>query len=165
MTHLLEKANKCLFVILQTKKFHFSHETLITLYQWFIRTSLEYAAPVWHPGLTQRQHDQLERVQKRVLRIIMWPNYPGYEAALAQCNMSSLRERREKLTLRLGLSMLRSPRHRGLLPPTLRAVHGRNTRYNQRLRPVQCRTERRKKSFIPYVVKLINNQMNIYANE
>ena len=147
-----------MFIIIQAKKFHFTIKTIITLYQWVIRTSLEYAAPVWHPGLTQRQHDQLERAQKRVLRIALWPNYPGYEAALAQVGLSSLRERREMLTLRLGLSILRSPRHRGLLPPTLGAVHGRNTRYQHRLRPVLCRTERRKKSFIPCVVDLITNR-------
>ena len=161
VTHLLAKASKCLFVIIQAKKFQFSTHTIITLYQWFIRTSLEYAAPVWHPGLTQRQHDMLERVQKRVLRIILWPNYPGYEAALAQLNLSSLRERREQLTLRLGMSILRSPQHRGLLPPTLGEVHGRNTRHHQRLQPVRCRTEKRKKSSVPYVVTLINEHVHI----
>ena len=133
-----------MFIIIQAKKFGFSQKTMITLYQWFIRTSMEYAAPVWHPGLTQRQHDQLERVQMRVLRIILWPNYPGYAAALAQLGLTSLRERREQLTLRLGLSMLRSPRHRGQLPPTVGQIHGRNTRHRHRLQPVRCRTERRK---------------------
>ena len=54
VAHLLAKANKCMFIIIQAKQFQFSPQTIVTLYQWFIRTSLEYAAPVWHPGLTQR---------------------------------------------------------------------------------------------------------------
>ena len=29
---------------------------------------VEYAAPVWHLGLTKEQHDDLERIQKQALR-------------------------------------------------------------------------------------------------
>ena len=112
----------------------------------------------YHPQPLPVVHPQW--VQKRVLRIILWPNYPGYAAALAQLGLTSLRERREQLTLRLGLSMLRSPRHRGQLPPTLGRIHGRNTRHQHRLQPVRCRTERRKRSFVPYVVELINNHFD-----
>ena len=91
-------------------------------------------------------------------------NYPGYEAALAQTNTPSLRERREKLTLHLGLSKLWSPHHRGLLPPTPVAVHGSKTRPAQRLQPVQWRANQRKKSFNPYILKSIIIQMNVNAN-
>ena len=46
--HLVTKANKCVFILLRGKKFRFTIKSLHTMYQWYIRTGLEYAAPVWH---------------------------------------------------------------------------------------------------------------------
>ena len=156
---IIAKANKCIFILIMARKFRFSIPTLITLYQWYVRTTLEYAAPVWHPGLTEHQHTMLERVQRRCLRIILGREYEGYEDALARLQFTTLRSRREMLTLRLGKSMLRSADHRSLLPPSRGAAHGRNLRHRHLLRPVWCRNERYKKTFVPYVTKLLNNNM------
>ena len=123
-----------------------------------MRTALEYAAPVWHPGLTAAQHAKIERIQKRCLRIILGREYEGYGQALERLGLASLYKRREMLTLRLGRSMLRSEDHKHLFPPTMRAVHGRNTRHGQRLRTVQG-SARYKKTFIPYVVNHINKSL------
>ena len=139
-----------------SRKFGFSIPTMITLYQ---RTALEYTAPVWHLGLTELQHAQIERVQRRCVRIILGRTYDGYERALARLNLTTLRSRREMLTLRLGRSMLKSADHRSLLPPTRAAAHGRNLRNGHLLRTVMCRNERYKKTFVPYVVKLLNDNM------
>ena len=129
---------------------------MYTLYLWYIRTGLEYAAPVWHPGITAHQRSRLERVQKRSLRIILGFAYVSYEQALQVFNCTTLEARREQLTLRFGRSLLRSTAHRHMLPPTLHAVHGRNTRHGHRLRNVQCVHERYRNSTIPYVVRKIN---------
>ena len=133
-THVAEiiaKANRCIFILITAKQFQFSLNSLKTLYIWYIRTSLEYAAPVWHSGLTALQHAKIERVQKRCLRIILGQDYLDYEHALGRLNLASLYDRREMLTLRLGRSMLRSEDHRDLFPPTMRQVHGRNTRHQR----------------------------------
>ena len=68
---MIQRVNKTVFVLIRAKKFQFSLPTLVTLYEWYIRIALEYAAPVWHPGLTEQQHEQLERVQRRCLQIIL----------------------------------------------------------------------------------------------
>ena len=44
---------------------------LIRCYCTFIRPLLEYAAPVWHPGLTRQQSDLLEQVQGQCLRTLL----------------------------------------------------------------------------------------------
>ena len=160
-THIAEiiaKANRCIFILINARKFQFSLKSLVTLYTWYIRTSLEYAAPVWHPGLTAAQHNPLERIQKRCVRIILGREYTGYAEALERLGLESLYSRREMLTLRLGRSMLRSQDHRDLFPPTMRAVHGRNTRHGQRLRTVRG-SARYRATFIPYVVKMINESL------
>jgi hypothetical protein len=42
-----------------------SANDIIAVYCSVNRSILEYACPVWHPGLTQAQSEDLERVQKR----------------------------------------------------------------------------------------------------
>ena len=94
VVEIIKKANKCIFIIRRAKQFQFSLRTIITLYQWYVRTTLEYAAPVWHPGLTEQQHGQLERVQRRCVRIMLGQQYQGYEAALEQLHLSTRLQRK-----------------------------------------------------------------------
>ena len=44
---------------------------LVTVYVGLIRPLLEYAVPVWHPGLTEKQHYALERIQRSARGIIL----------------------------------------------------------------------------------------------
>jgi hypothetical protein len=69
---------------------------IVVVYSSIIRSVLEYACPVWHPGLTRQQSDELEAVQKRCLRII----YPSltYDEALIISNLERLDVRRERFT-------------------------------------------------------------------
>ena len=159
VAEIIKKANKSIYMIRRAKQFQFSLHSLATLFQWYVRTILEYAAPVWHPGLTEMQHRQLELIQRRCVRIMLGQKYQGYEAALERLHLSPLRDRREMLTLRLGKSILRSPEHRSLLPPTMAQVHGRATRHGNRLRVPARTTARYQNTFVPYVVKKLNALM------
>ncbi|XP_042875153.1 uncharacterized protein LOC122255263 [Penaeus japonicus] len=155
--YIISKASRNLFILYRAKQFNLNQTVIFTLYSWFIRTILEYAAPVWHPGLTQAHHTRLERIQKRCLRIILSPNYTDYSDALNQLGCETLYLRREELTLRFGKSLLKSNEFRHLLPQYLHEIHGRETRRGrQLLQPVRCRTQRYKNSTIPYIVGQIN---------
>ena len=155
----MTKANKNIFILHRAKKFRFSIKSLLRLYLWYIRTGLEYAAPVWHSSLTQAQSNRVERIQKRCFRIILGREYTSYDDALARLECSALQERRKTLSLRFGKSLLRSPFHRDLLPPTVGQVHGRNTRHRHRLQPIRCTKEFYQKSTIPYIVSLLNHEL------
>ena len=159
ITKIVSKANKNIFILHRAKKFRFSTKSLLTLYTWFVRTGLEYAAPVWHSSLTQAQSNRVERIQRRCFRIILGREYTSYAAALARLGCTTLQERRVMLTLRFGQSLLMSPFHRDLLPPTVGQIHGRNTRHRGRLQPVHCTKEFYKKSTIPYIVSLLNQDL------
>ena len=156
MNHLISKANRTIFILYRARQFNFTIPAMLTLYQWYIRTGLEYAAPVWHAGLTEEQHTRLERVQKRCFRIILGDAYVSYEVALTTLKSKTLYDRREALILRFGKGLLRNPAHRHLLPPTNWEVHQRRTRGAERLRTVNARTRRYKKSAIPYIVDKLN---------
>ena len=163
---IVNKASSSIFILIRAKKFQVAMSTLATLYMWYVRTTLEYAAPVWHPGLTEQQHHRSEGVQRRCMKILLgreygdWRQRGGrYERALQRLRLTTLRERREALTLRLGRQILRSLEHRDLLPPLNAQRHGRNLRDNHLLQQVRCRTARYKNTFVPYVVNLINRNM------
>ena len=82
-----------------------------------IRSVLEYRAQVWHASLTGEQCYDIERIQKRVLRII----YPGitYEA-LTRCGIKTLEGRRETKCVNLVKDMMVSTHKlHDLLPLTV----------------------------------------------
>ena len=155
---IVSKARRTLFILYRARQFGFSVRTMFTLYLWYIRTGLEYAAPVWHPGITAQQNTRLERIQKRCLRIILGDAYDTYAHAMSVFGCTTLEARRELLTLRFGRSLLRSTQHRHMRPPTLRNVHQRNTRFGHRLRNILCVHQRYQNSTIPYVVRMLNQE-------
>ena len=75
----------------------------MTLYFLFVMSLLEQSATVWHSSLTQENIDDLERVQKSAVKIILGLKYDGCKKSLIKLDMESLQERREFLCLTLGL--------------------------------------------------------------
>jgi len=59
-------------------------------------TAVEYACPLWHPDLTSKLSEDIERVQKRCLRII-FPQLSCSEA-LDKSGLNRLDTRREEIT-------------------------------------------------------------------
>ena len=64
-----------------------------------VRGILEYCSTVWHSSLTEADSNDIERVQKAAMRLIMGNNYQGYKEALRHMNLDSLKDRREKMAL------------------------------------------------------------------
>jgi hypothetical protein len=67
-----------------------SNCTLITVYTTIIRPVLEYACQVWHYNIQQYLCEDIEKIQKRALRIIL-PSQK-YDEALITTNITSLRQ-------------------------------------------------------------------------
>lgn len=156
--HILKKARKCFFILYRARQFRFSPVTMFTLYTWFIRTSLEYAVPVWHPGITAKHSLLLERVQRRCLRIILGPRYTDYDSALRFFNTTTLEKRRIKLCYQFAKNLSKSPKHRHLLPPSFDTIHRHNTRGSRmgRMPSVVAKKSRYFNSSVPYMVRLLN---------
>ena len=75
MLRLLKRSNACI-------------DTLITVYTTIIRPVLEYACQVWHYNIQQYLCEDIEKIQKRALRIIL-PSQK-YDEALITTNITSL---------------------------------------------------------------------------
>ena len=98
----------------------------VRFYIIFICPILEYAAPVWHPGLTQRQSHQLETVQRLALHSI-YPALP-YRLPLLTTGLAQLADRRRQLCHDFATSAIESPDFRHWFPRRRRDCHGRELR-------------------------------------
>ena len=81
---------------------------LILIYTLFIRSICEQSAVVWHSSLTQENRNNIERVQKTALKIILRNEYKTYESALVEVNLKNLDTRRETLCLNFAKSCLKN---------------------------------------------------------
>jgi hypothetical protein len=86
--YIIKKATKRLYFLKVLKGYGAPKNDLKTFYCCVIRSTLEYGAQVWNGNLTQAQRNDIERVQKRALRIIV----PGYEynRALQECDVRAI---------------------------------------------------------------------------
>ena len=117
-------------------------DDLLAFYCSVICPILEYGAEIWNGGLTQEQKKSIERIQKRVLRII-YPNL-DYDQAITETKLQTLEERRDELCISLIKNML-EPNHKlhSLLPKKLKYIRQKETITNsQRLYNFSCKTER-----------------------
>ena len=46
-------------------------DDLVTIYKGYLRPLLEYVVPLWNGALTQQHVQQLERIQRRVIKLIL----------------------------------------------------------------------------------------------
>ena len=68
--YICTKASHKLWVLRRLKKLNLDEDKLVDVYKKEVRSILEYAAPVWHSGLTRQQSGQIERIQKQAFRVI-----------------------------------------------------------------------------------------------
>ena len=150
VSYILSKVAKRFYIIFQLARIGVPPCDIILIYVSLIRSILEYACAVWHTGLTKAQSDDLERVQRRCLKII----YPDltYRQALNLANIERLSERRHKI-VRDMFGEIKQPGHvlSHLLTP--RASHGHDVRdpYPYVLPP--AKTKRFTTSFVPYCIR------------
>ena len=97
--YIIKKATKRLYFLKVLKSYGAPKNDLKTFYCCVIRSTLEYGAQVWNGNLTQALRSDIERVQKRALRIIV-PEHE-YNRALQECGLKTLQQRRDDLCVRL----------------------------------------------------------------
>ena len=105
---------------------------------------------MWHTGLTKAQSDDLERVQRRCLKII----YPdlSYREALNLANIERLSDRREKIVKNTFCEM-KQPGHVLNHLLTLRPRHCHDVRDHYPYLLPTAKTKRFSSSFVPYCIR------------
>jgi hypothetical protein len=108
--YIVKKGAKRLYLLKILKSYGAPKNDLLAFYCTVIRSVLEYGAQIWSGGLTQMHKKNIERIQKRALRII-YPGLCDYGLLLSQSNLLTLEERRNNLCASLIEDMLQ-PSHR-----------------------------------------------------
>ena len=151
--YLVKKAFARMRMLHKLSEFNMPISEMIDIYILYIRSYLEQSCHIWHSSLTQEDSDNLERVQKTALKIILGSNYISYENALKTTNLSMLPERREYLCLRLAQKSLKSSKTSDMFP--INPVNS-NTRAHAKFQVYSANTARFENSAIPYMQRLLN---------
>ena len=154
--YLVKKANKKMRMLHIASKFTKNKEHLTQIYKTFIRCNLEFSSNVWHSSLTSENRQDLERVQKAALKVILKNEYNNYENALKLSGLQSLEERREMMSLKFALNCLKNPNFSKLFPKNEQR-HDMRKRNSSKFVVKRAKTERLRKSSIPYMQNQLNN--------
>ena len=71
MQDMTKRATKKLWILVRFKSLGGTQDQLLKVYQSRIRTTLEFAAPVFNSGLTKDQSRMIETVQKKAFVLIL----------------------------------------------------------------------------------------------
>ena len=129
----------------------------LDIYQMFdiyckeIRSILEMAVPVWHSGLTRQQTQDIERIQKLAMKIILKEKYITYQLACNTFSTQTLELRRLKLCSKFSDKNLKSENSF-----FTKLGQGVATRQSDVVREYRCHTGRFQNSSLPFLAKLVN---------
>ena len=89
-----KKANQVLGLI--SRSFHYrTKETIVPLFKSLVRPKLEFAAAAWNPWL-EKDIECLEKIQKRLIRLLSNVKGLTYEEKLKDAGLMTLKDRRER---------------------------------------------------------------------
>ncbi|CAB4038243.1 Hypothetical predicted protein [Paramuricea clavata] len=88
---IVTKASKRLHILRVLRRGGIPPHDLITIYYALIRSTLEYCCTVWHCGLPMYLSEQVEKIQKRALRIILPGRSYGEAQEMLQCPRLDIR--------------------------------------------------------------------------
>ena len=156
--NIVKKAYGRMELLRKMSSFGAPRDDLKKIYLTFIRSHSEHCSSVWHSGLTQQNKDDIERIQKVALKIILKGSYKNYENAKNMMDLSSLEERRNNLSLTFAQKCLKNPKMKYLFPPNNR-THSMTPRHYEHFQVSKANTERMKQSPIIFMQNLLNENI------
>ena len=104
------------------------------------------------------QNTRLERVQKRVLRVIIGARYSTYDTVLDELKIESLSDRRKSLCLSFfQKTLLYTDQFKQYFPPE---NNTRTLRRKPHIPELRCKTKRMQNSPIPYLIRALITKVN-----
>ena len=152
---LIKRANARMRLLHKLVEFGVPVPDLVNIYVLYVRSILEQSCQVWNSSLTLENSQNLERVQKTSLKIILKSDYNTYRNALELTSLTTLSERRSKLCLNFAKKCLKNPEMKQMFPlnPNKEAL---DTRFREKFKVDNSRTDRHKNSAIPNMQRLLN---------
>ena len=114
--NIVKRANARMSLLRQLSKFKPKLEDMKIIYISYIRSILEQSCQVWHFSLTKENSEDLERVQKNALKIVLGNKYIDYESSLNELNLRALYVRRESLCLKFAQKCTENSKTKDIFP-------------------------------------------------
>ena len=147
-------SNQKLWILIRFKSLGGSQDQLLCIYQTRIRSTLEFAAPVFTGALTKQHEQKIELVQKKAFAIILGGQYTNYQDALHALDQDRLAARREKLCLKFANKCAKSDKHSHMFKTN--SNNRSNARWSKPFEEPLCHTARYFYSPIPFLTRLLN---------
>ena len=153
INYVCKRAYTQLWTLRRLKKLGANQKILIDIYDKYVRSILEYAAPAWYPMVTLENTADLERVQKCAYSIIFGPN--SYQKSLDSQNKTRLGDRLLKLSTQFALKCESNPICIEWFCEKEKLV---NTRSKIKYNEIPFRCDRWSRSPIPFITKILNDK-------
>ena len=152
---IIKKAYSRMELLRKVSSFCNNQSDLKDIYIQYIRSILEFSCTVWNSGITLEHKQNLERVQKCAVRIILGHNYCDYGQALNTLSLDTLEDRRERLCLTFARKCLTNEKMKHVFPINDKS-HTMETRYCDKYYIKYAHTKRLQNSPIIYMQRLLN---------
>ena len=154
--YICAKARKRIWILRRLMDLDLDSETILDIYFKEIRSILEYASVVFHSGLTKKQSDALESVQKLVLRLLT--NYLDLDLSINEAYIYFMTEplegRRVEACKTFIKRTLNNPIHSYMFKEYSNCYTTQNNFW--KFQVAQARTTRHKTSPLIYLSNLAN---------
>ena len=152
MHQIVRKAGKRLYMLRLLKRSNANLKILCTVFTTIIRPVVEYACQVWHFNIQQYLCDEIEKIQRRALKIML-PSL-SYREARELADLPLLKTRRDGLCDQFfAKNGNKNNIREHLIPKTSSDYDLRSTcKYMNFL----CKTDRFRNSFLPQIISKEN---------
>ena len=113
----------------------------------------EQGVVVWNSGITKYLSNELEKIQKVAMKIILGDNYASYEGSYTFFNVAKLSSRRTDLCTNYAVKLYKSKRSKEFFTPY--SVRGRTDK-QKLVKENVCRTTRCFNAALNYLARLVN---------
>ena len=154
---LQDRANTKLWMLRRMKILNIDPDVIVDFYFKEIRSICEMACQVFHSGLTMNQSSDIEKIQKRALKLILGDQYSTYNEACSLMSAEPLSDRRDTLCLNFMKRTVKGGQHEDIFMPKTGSNMTRSS--NQLIREYTCNTQRYFNSPLVYLSRLYNQSL------
>ena len=153
-SYMVKKAYARMTILQKLYSFSVPVPDMVTIYMLYVRSLVEQNVAVWNSSITAAESEDLERVQKVAVKIILKNNYTCYEESLKILGLEKLKSRRSALCLAFAKKCLKNEKMAALFP--INPNYKENSRCSEKYRVNFANNNRLQYSAIPALQRLLN---------
>ena len=144
------------WILRRMKVLNIDPDVIVDFYFKEIRSVCEMACQVFHSGLTKNQSRDIEKIQKRALKLILGHHYTSYFEACILMSAEPLADRRDTLCSTFIKKAVKGGLHQDIfIPAPVEMTRSSKTR----IKEYTCNTQRYFNSPLVYLSRLYNQTL------